>query len=64
MKNFFKNRFKISEERLSVCRECDKFNPRNSQCSECGCFMDYKILLPFVSCPLNKWKEFEEKEDK
>ena len=64
MRNFFKNRFKISDERIAICRECDKFNRVNSQCSEYGCFMDYKTLLPFVSCPLGKWKEFEDEKDK
>ena len=59
MRNFFRNRFKISEQRLAICRQCDKFDPKNSQCSECGCFMDYKTLLPLVSCPLDKWKAVE-----
>lgn len=64
MKNIFKNRYKISKERLAICQTCEKFNHVNSQCAECGCFMDYKTLLPYVSCPLDKWKEFEDKEDK
>ncbi len=63
MFNFFKERFKISEQRLEICRKCDKFNHVNSQCAECGCFMDYKTLLPYVSCPLDKWKAIESEED-
>ena len=63
MFNFFKHRFKISEQRLEICRQCDKFNQQNSQCAECGCFMDYKTLLPYVSCPLDKWKAIESEED-
>ena len=63
MFNLFKNRFEISEQRLEICRKCDKFNHVNSQCNECGCFMDYKTLLPYVSCPLGKWEKIESEED-
>jgi hypothetical protein len=62
--NPFIKRYKISQERLEICRTCDSFNHTTTQCKECGCFMDYKTLLPYVSCPLDKWKEFEDKEDK
>lgn len=64
MLEIFKKRKEISEQRLEICRKCDSFNHENSQCKECGCFMEYKTLLPYVSCPLDKWKEYEEKEDK
>ena len=63
MFQFFKHRFKISDKRMEVCRQCDKFNEITSQCAECGCFMDYKTLLPYVSCPLGKWKAIESEED-
>jgi len=63
MLNFFKDRFKISEQRLIICRQCDKFNKISSQCEECGCFMDFKTLLPYVSCPLDKWKAIESEEE-
>lgn len=61
---FFARRYEISDKRLQICKECDKFDPSNSQCKVCGCFMNYKTLLPYVSCPLDKWKEVEDKEDK
>ncbi len=64
MLEIFKKRREISEQRLEICRKCDKFNSVNSQCAECGCFMDYKTLLPYVSCPLDKWKDYVEKKDK
>lgn len=63
MFNMFRERFQISEKRLEICKTCDKFNKTNSQCAECGCFMDYKTLLPYVSCPLDKWKAIESEED-
>lgn len=64
MRNFFKNRFKIADERMAICKQCDKFNHENSRCNECGCFMEYKTLLPYVSCPLGKWEKFEDEKDK
>lgn len=64
IKSLFRNRFKISEERLEVCRKCEDFNHENSRCGKCGCIMDYKTLLPFAECPVGKWvsrvKELEE----
>ena len=64
MRKFFKHRFEISDQRMAICRQCDKFDPKSSQCSECGCFMEYKTLLPYVDCPLGKWKAFTAEEDK
>ena len=62
LKTFFSNRFKISEERLKICRTCDKFNKDNSKCSECGCFMDYKTLLQNAECPIGKWGKYVDKD--
>jgi hypothetical protein len=45
----------ISEERLSICRECPEFIKATSQCKECGCIMNLKTKLPNASCPLGKW---------
>lgn len=56
VKEWIKDRFKYSEERLDICRTCEFYTEGSSQCKMCGCFMDYKSLLPFSSCPLGKWK--------
>ena len=55
VKEWLKDRFQYSEERLEHCRACEHFIEGSSQCKLCGCFMDYKTLLPFSSCPINKW---------
>lgn len=62
----YKERFKISEERLDHCRKCDRFEEGPNRCKECGCFMDYKTLLPWAECPLQKWGPYikSENEDK
>lgn len=55
VKEWLKDRFRYSEERLDICRKCEHFNADSSQCNRCGCFMDYKTLLPFATCPIGKW---------
>ena len=46
----------ISEDRLKICRTCEHFIAHSAKCSKCGCFMEYKSLLPYVECPIGKWK--------
>ena len=55
VKEWLKDRFKYSEERLDHCRSCEFFIHESSQCKKCGCFMDFKTLLPFTNCPIGKW---------
>ncbi len=45
----------ISNERMGVCMSCDKLKLPTKQCSECGCFMIAKTMLPQSECPLGKW---------
>jgi translation initiation factor 2 gamma subunit (eIF-2gamma) len=45
----------ISEERLKICNQCEHFQHNNSKCKKCGCFMNYKTMLPYVDCPIGKW---------
>jgi hypothetical protein len=48
-------RKKISEERLEICKTCEKYEHRTSRCDKCGCFMKAKTLFMDVECPLGKW---------
>jgi hypothetical protein len=43
------------EFRLSVCRGCERFEPKLERCLECGCFMKLKVTLEDASCPIGKW---------
>lgn len=45
---------KFANDRLDICKKCDDLVELN-RCSVCGCFMNAKVLLPFASCPKNKW---------
>lgn len=59
LKGIFKERFKVSEERLAHCRVCEHFEDGPNRCKQCGCFMDYKTLLPWSTCPIGKWGIYE-----
>lgn len=47
---------KISDERMDICMLCDKLKLPTKQCTECGCFMVAKTMLPQSECPIGKWK--------
>lgn len=49
----FKNITPKQKFRTECCNLCDKRN--GGICSECGCFLSVKIILPNSSCPLEKW---------
>ena len=55
LETFMRNRFKISEERLTHCRSCEEFETLTSRCKQCGCFMPIKVKIPGQECPLKKW---------
>lgn len=44
------------ERRMEICKTCDKFEPIQERCKQCGCFMRVKTALRTTSCPLNFWK--------
>lgn len=48
----------VAEERLDICKQCDKYISLTHQCKECGCIMNTKTKLPNASCPLGKWDVF------
>ena len=51
-----KNKKFISpDEKLKICRSCDKFISMTQMCKVCGCFMPLKVVMPFP-CPEKKWE--------
>jgi hypothetical protein len=50
----------VYEERINICKGCEKYNDLESRCKECGCFIPAKAKIIIDSCPLNKWKEDKE----
>lgn len=47
----------MSEKRLAICKECEHYKERTSQCSKCGCFMRFKTAMSSASCPIGKWSK-------
>lgn len=58
LKTRWTERKRISDERLNICKTCDRYN--NDICKECGCIMSLKTMFPYSECPLNKWKAYIE----
>lgn len=42
-------------ERLDVCKGCERLFKPTRTCRECGCFMGLKTWLNNASCPIGKW---------
>lgn len=59
LESYMRDRFKVSNERLKHCESCEHFEKRTSRCDKCGCFMNFKTLIPGSSCPLGKWEKIE-----
>jgi hypothetical protein len=54
--NYFKERYGMSDRRMSICMECDKLDKTFKLCRQCGCMMEMKTKLYYAECPLGKWK--------
>jgi len=45
----------VYDERMSICKTCDKFFKLTGSCKVCGCFMRIKANISMCKCPLDKW---------
>ena len=63
LKAIFRDRFKVSEQRLEHCRQCEFLEERTMRCKKCGCFLEAKTLLPWTECPIGKWGQHHEKKE-
>jgi hypothetical protein len=45
----------IRDNRLDICKDCDRLFKPTRTCRECGCFMAAKTWLKDADCPLGKW---------
>jgi len=43
----------VYEQRLSVCKECEKLN--EGTCNSCGCYVELRALTAVSHCPNKKW---------
>jgi len=49
----------VSDKRMEICRSCEHFRERTTQCKKCGCFMRFKTAIPKSSCLIGKWSKEE-----
>lgn len=49
----------VSDKRMEICRSCEYFRERTTQCKKCGCFMRFKTAMLKSSCPIGKWSKEE-----
>ena len=47
----------IKNQRLEICKTCEKYDAQQVRCVECGCFLEAKTSFALNSCPLEKWTE-------
>jgi len=47
-------------ERAGICQRCEHYQRSTRQCKECGCFVNFKVILENSSCPIGKWYEIKQ----
>ncbi len=51
---------KVQNERMEICKSCEKYDESENRCMQCGCWLEPKTKFALDSCPLGKWKETDE----
>jgi hypothetical protein len=46
----------FAKVRYAICLECDQIT-KIRRCSQCNCFMPFKVRLSGAECPLGKWSK-------
>lgn len=49
----------VVNERMEICKKCDKYDEKNNRCFECGCPLQHKTRFALDGCPLKKWNADE-----
>jgi len=45
----------LKEERMSICKKCEYYSPRQVRCKQCGCWLTQKIKFTNSKCPIERW---------
>ncbi len=43
------------DQRITICRGCEFFDPQTQQCKVCTCFVPLKAQLATEKCPKGRW---------
>lgn len=46
---------KIAEQRMDICKQCDKYNQERNICMACMCNLRLKTNHEKATCPEGKW---------
>ena len=46
---------KVQEERMEICKSCEFFDPKETRCVKCGCWLEQKTKFALDACPIQKW---------
>lgn len=49
----------VKKERMNICKSCPLFNPSNTTCNQCGCYLEEKTKWASEKCPLDKWSDIK-----
>ena len=44
-------------KRAELCHACEYYRRVTKQCKQCGCLVNFKVMLAETSCPIGKWAE-------
>ena len=45
--------------RLSICRACIFFDPEQTRCTDCGCYVKVKSKFKTENCPQGYWRKLK-----
>ena len=49
----------VHNERMEICRGCDRFDANKQTCDLCGCYMPVKTAMSNMRCPQDLWFEYK-----
>ena len=47
----------VAQERMEICKTCEYYDPEQTRCKHCGCFLEHKVKWALDSCPIEKWTQ-------
>jgi hypothetical protein len=54
---------KIRLDRAKICQGCEYYRRSTRQCTECGCLVNFKVMIADTECPKGKWGKVTEGTD-
>ena len=48
----------VHNERMEICKGCDRFQVDKQTCELCGCFLPLKVTMANMRCPIDRWIEW------